>query len=548
MQKANKKLRRAFWVAGFNISFVFMFGTSQAFASTTISIANEAQLVSIGTSSDSLGGVYVLTESFSVTPTSNDTYISGEFTGTIDGDGFTISGLNKPLFNQLGVGSLIKDLNLDAVTVSGRGILANRADGTIENVHVTGNVNDPGGPDGTGGLVGTSEANISGSSATGNVTGENDVGGLVGSSSGSISSSWYLGDVRGEGSVGGLVGSSTGNISESFAGGSVLGIYSYTGGLVGISQGAISNSYASGDVTGSDYVGGLVGLQTYNNIFTSYASGDVNGSDYVGGLVGYYFSGGWNSISITYASGDVTGSGLNVGGLLGFGSGRWAWIDFSNFSGTVINGEGSGSDSYVTYVAPLSNTGLLDILNAGSDDPIFAAASNINSGRPYLLSNPPPSREVVIEEVAPRIGFTTLVTQALDVLKRPVGFTVANSSTNKLELALNDQVKDDKSAPITGAKLLTYQSLTTSLSVGGLLQLEINFEANKSLQVWVKSEDDQFVLLGDITFDKDGNAVLPGIEFKKSGSYEFIFVNSDKKGLTQPELVNKVSGLTVYVN
>ena len=162
---------------------------------------------------------------------------------------------------------------------------------------------------------------------------------------------------------------------------------------------------------------------------------------------------------------------------------------------------------------------------------------------------------MVIEEVAPRIGFvaprigfTTLVTQALDVLKRPVGFTVANFSTNKLELALNDQVKDDKSAPITGAKLLTYQSLTTSLSVGGLLQLEINFEANKSLQMWVKSEDDQFLLLGDITFDKDGNAVLPGIEFKKSGSYEFIFVNSDIKGLTQPELVNKVSGLTVYVN
>ena len=549
MQKANKKLRRSFWVAGFNISFVFMFGTSQAFASATISIANEAQLVSIGTSLDSLAGVYVLTESFSVTPTSNDTYISGEFTGTIDGDGFTISGLNKPLFNHLGVGSLIKDLNLDAVTVSGRGMLANRANGRIENVHVTGDVTDPGGPDGTGGLVGTSEANISGSSATGNVTGENDVGGLVGSSSGSISSSWYLGDVRGEGSVGGLVGSSTGDISGSFAGGSVLGTNSNTGGLVGISQGAISNSYASGDVTGSDYVGGLVGSQTYNNIFTSYASGDVTGSDSnVGGLVGSYVGSRSHFISITYASGDVTGSGSNVGGLLGFASGWGEFIDFSNFSGTVINGEGSGSDSYVTYVAPLSNTGLLDILNAGSDDPIFAAASNINSGRPYLLSNPPPSREVVIEEVAPRIGFTTLVTQALDVLKRPVGFTVANSSTNKIELALNDQVKDDKSAPITGAKLLTYQSLTTSLSVGGLLQLEINFEANKSLQMWVKSEDDQFLLLGDITFDKDGNAVLPGIEFKKSGSYEFIFVNSDIKGLNQPELVNKVSGLTVYVN
>jgi M26 IgA1-specific Metallo-endopeptidase N-terminal region/The GLUG motif len=544
MQKVNKKLRRAFWVTGFNISFVFMFGTSQAFASTTIPIANEAQLVSIGTPSGPLDGVYVLTESFSVTPTSNDTYISGEFTGTIDGDGFTIFGLNKPLFNHLGVGSLIKDLNLDAVTVSGRGMLANRADGTIENVHVTGNVTGSGGPEGTGGLVGTvgsSEASISGSSATGNVTGDYDVGGLVGSSFGSISSSWYLGDVRGEGSVGGLAGSSSGSISGSFAGGSVLGIDSYTGGLVGISDGAISNSYASGDVTGRDFVGGLVGIQQNNNIINSYASGDVTGRDFVGGLVGAYVGRPfWDSISNTYASGDVTGSD-SVGGSVGVVYGP---MDPSFFSGKV-NGMDSDSDS---YVAPFSNTGLLGILNAGSDDPIFFVASNINSGRPYLLSNPPPSREMVIEEVAPRIGLTTLVTQALDVLKKPVGFTVANSSTNKLELALNDQVKDDKSGEIIGAKLLIGQTLTTFLSIDNLLQLEINFEANKSLQMWVKSEDDQFVLLGDITFDKDGNAVLPGIEFKKSGSYEFIFVNSDKKGLTQPELVNKVSVLTVYVN
>jgi ribosomal protein L27 len=116
------------------------------------------------------------------------------------------------------------------------------------------------------------------------------------------------------------------------------------------------------------------------------------------------------------------------------------------------------------------------------------------------------------------------------------------------DLALFDQVKGDSSAQIIGAKLFSYQSLSTSLSAGNLLQLEINYEANKSMQVWVKSSDDQYVLIGNITFDKDGNAVLPGIEFKKSGQYELIFVNSDKNDLNQPELVNKVSGLTVYVN
>jgi hypothetical protein len=119
---------------------------------------------------------------------------------------------------------------------------------------------------------------------------------------------------------------------------------------------------------------------------------------------------------------------------------------------------------------------------------------------------------------------------------------------SKLDLALFNQVKGELSAPIIGAKLFSNQSLTTSLSVSTLLQLEINFEANKSLEIWVKISDGQYVLVGDVTFDKDGNAVLPGIEFKKSGQYELIFVNSDKRELTQPELVNKVSGLTVYVN
>jgi len=199
-------------------------------------------------------------------------------------------------------------------------------------------------------------------------------------------------------------------------------------------------------------------------------------------------------------------------------------------------------------VPPLSPNGLLEILNTGSVSPIFALNANINSGLPYLISNPPPSEDNGDEQVSPRFNFSLLSTQVLDSLKKSVGFTAAKSDLSKLDLALLDQVKSDKSAQIIGGKLFSYQSPLTSLSVGSLLQLEINFEANKSLQMWVKSSDDQYVLVGDITFDKDGNAVLPGIEFKKSGQYELIFVNSDKKDLTQPELMNKVIGLTVYVN
>jgi hypothetical protein len=244
------------------------------------------------------------------------------------------------------------------------------------------------------------------------------------------------------------------------------------------------------------------------------------------------------TITNSYATGAVTGDD-DIGGLVGENGGE---IDEDSYATGAVNYAESG-------VPPLSPNQLLEILNTGSENsPIFALASNLNSGRPYLISNPPLADEDEVLADAPRYDFSFLSTQVLDVLKKSVGFKAAKSDLSKLYLALLDQVKGDKSAPIIGAKLFSYQSLTTSLSVGGILQLDINFEANKSLQMWVKSSDDQYVLLGDITFDKDGNAVLPGIEFKKSGQYEFIFVNSDKKDLTQPELMNKVIGLTVYVN
>ena len=189
---------------------------------------------------------------------------------------------------------------------------------------------------------------------------------------------------------------------------------------------------------------------------------------------------------------------------------------------------------------------MLQVINTGLED-TFAYDNCINSGIPYLvpLVN---SYSNGCEDLTSRIISSYLPTQILDSLRKSVGFAAAKSDLSKLDIALLDQVKSNSSAPIIGASLYSYQSLTTSLSVGSLLQLEINSAANTSLQMWVKSSDGQYVLVGDVTFDKDGNAVLPGIEFKKSGQYELIFVNSDKKDLTQPELINKVIGLTVYVN
>jgi hypothetical protein len=445
---------------------------------------------------------------------------------------------------------------------------------------------------------------IESSYATGDVTqiaSGNDgggVGGLVGSLySGTILNSYSTGDVRGETTVGGLVGrvyeygenqagltyndlpytNYKGLIENSYATSTInLGYNGANrlGGLVGIfSGGKIVNSYATAGglginaSSGCDHIGGLVGdgaggSGIIQDSFAFIEGGLSAGCGQVGGLAGS-FSG---SITDSFAFiGGVVSGGNQVGGLVGVFYGDQALItgsyssvgglqaaDGNTLIGTLIGDyNGNGTSINFTEVIPLrSLPSIVSVVNTDYETEPFAVSSCFNSGLPYLtaLTNSYSNTCSVDEEVSSRNNFSYLPTQALDGLSKSVGFMVAKSDLSKLDLALLNQVEGDKSAQITGAKLFSYQSLLTYLSAGSLLQLEINFESNKLLQMWVKSSDDQYVLLGDISFDNDGKAVLPGIEFKKSGSYELIFVNSEKKDLTQPELVNKVGGLTVYVN
>jgi hypothetical protein len=449
---------------------------------------------------------------------------------------------------------------------------------------------------------------IESSYATGDVTqigsGSNGggVGGLVGRLySGTVLNSYATGNVLGETTVGGLVGRVQQygqNYGLTFEGADYLNYYgliknSYAtgtinygntsanrlGGLVGILNGGkIVNSYATaggfGIYGGCDHIGGLVGDGSGFNgegasgiIEDSFAH--INGTlsadcGQVGGLAGSMGAGSTITDSFAYVSGSITG-GNQVGGLVGVFSGNLADIDdsyasFGNLQASegslligTLTGDNSGvyvnfTDDQIITLPPLPS--ILSVVNTNDETEPFAVSSCFNSGLPYLtaLTNSYSNTCSVDVEVSARVKSSYLLTQVLDSLSKSVGFAVAKSGLSRFDLAFIDQVKGDKSAQIIGSKLFSYQSLSTSLSAGNLLQLEINYEANKSLQIWVKSSEGQYVLVGDLTFDKDGKAVLPGIEFKKSGQYEFIFVNSDKKDLTQPELVNKVSGLTVYVN
>ena len=212
-----------------------------------------------------------------------------------------------------------------------------------------------------GGLVGQNlEATISNSHARGDVTGgrvANSVGGLVGFNydelawttaalpRNAISGSTASGTVTGGGRVGGLVGSNNGPISDSAAlNPSVTGEY-HVGGLVGYNwdsqadgSNAISGSTAHGAVTGGTQAGGLVGLNNGPISDSAALNPSVSGSSDVGGLVGRNNDAqadGSNAISGSTAHGAVTATGTFAGGLVGWNNGP--------ISGSVATGSVTGT-------------------------------------------------------------------------------------------------------------------------------------------------------------------------------------------------------------
>lgn len=221
---------------------------------------------------------------------------NNRFTGTLNGNGFIITGLyiNRPSTLYIGLFGYTSNCVIKNVA--------------LENAQVNGE-------ECVGSLVGESVGgSIANSYATGSVSGGQYTGGLVGFYDGTISNSYTTCSVNGDGDeVGGLAGRNHySSISNSYASGSVSGD-DETGALVGHNSGTISNSYATGSVSGGSGVGGLVGYNSGSSatISNSYTTGSVSGDEDVGGLVGFNPSG---SISKSYWDTETSGQSTSAGG------------------------------------------------------------------------------------------------------------------------------------------------------------------------------------------------------------------------------------------
>ena len=221
------------------------------------------------------------------------------YTGTFDGQGYTISGLyfNNPtssyvgLFGSIGANGKISNVGvLDSYfqfSALGGGVCGVNY-GTVRDCRNTGSVRGFGS---IGGVCGLNEKGgiIENSFNEGTVSGTGDnaqqVGGVSGYNNGTIKSCYNTASVSGKESVGGVCGfNSVGTTTNCFNEGTVSG-QTFVGGVCGNGYGvATTNCFNEGTVSGQSYVGGVCGYGNGGTITNCYylsdtAKGGIKGND-----------------------------------------------------------------------------------------------------------------------------------------------------------------------------------------------------------------------------------------------------------------------------
>jgi len=306
---------------------------------------------------------------------------SSRFTGSYDGDGYTIDSLTidrgnsyQGFFGYVYNGTL-KNIGLTNVDIECSGysgaLVGDASSSTIDNCYSNGSV--VGTQHSLGGLIGYNySSSVENSYSTGNVTGSNGYsGGLIGyNDNGSVENSYSTGNVTGAGKSGGLIGYNYfSSVENSYSTGNVTGSDANSGGLIGYNYfSSVENSYSTGNVIGTDNVGGFIGCNYKGSAKSSYSTGNVTGSgSHVGGLVGLNEN--EATVENCYALGSISGD-WDVGGIVGYNGNSTVQYSYfaGNISGNYELGNIVGGNYAGTVTASVFNADSSSLKAVGFDD------------------------------------------------------------------------------------------------------------------------------------------------------------------------------------
>ncbi len=383
---------------------------------------------------DILGYNFALKDNIDATALSGYEAIGGNdgFSGTFDGRGFRIIGLNASATDKNSASSgifstlsgTVKDLRVYASKFFGgenAGVIAAEVagNGKITGVTTFGNRVEAAN---AGGIAGTNAGTITSSAASDSVitnggtaggiagtntgtigaeegtfvtaesavtSGDNDataIGGVVGKNenSGKVYLANSLGVTNGEGvdNVGGIAGVNSGTMYSLYNESVVTGKHN-VGGVAGTNSGEIENAVNTTGITATgDYAGGLAGVNS-GTIDSGRNTGTINGKDYVGGMVGENEKGGMLENLSNAVTAAIFGS-ANVGGIAGTNSGTITSDNNLVNEGTVYGNQYVGGIAGVNeqdgVIENVTSETLVLKTSGGDDAKYFGGIAGQNAG------------------------------------------------------------------------------------------------------------------------------------------------------------------------
>lgn len=326
------------------------------------------------------------------------------FTGTFDGDGHTIVGLQAKggIFGKLGSGAVVKNINIASSVFTGintgdsvGAVAAENNGGSISGISSYGNtIKGSGGV--IGGLVGKNYGAISNSADQSTViAGANTVAGGIAGINGTDAGNFLIGTLEnvqsnsavttgslGAGeyasNLGGIVGKNEmllnkyniNNVSAHGVTGKT-GNTKTSGGIVGTNEGRISNAYNESIIHGSGNIGGVAGhnvthasnskLAELNDVANAVEIIGDAGSQNVGGLVGMQDHATTNQGRNT---GAITGC-TNVGGMVGYNTADSYLKNLENSPQATITGITNVGGIAGVNEGEISADNQLNLVNSG---------------------------------------------------------------------------------------------------------------------------------------------------------------------------------------
>jgi hypothetical protein len=280
------------------------------------------------------------------------------------------------------------------------------------------------------------------------------------------------------------------------------------GGLAGSLSGSgtqILNSYA--EINGS--ICGFIGID-----------GCVASGTYAGGLVGNAP----NFVTITNSFARVTGE---IYGDSFFGS----QIGFYDFDG---DGFGVTVDQTEIPNPFPALPSLFTAISTNTNPSPFAVNECLNDGSPYLVAlisayvsscagggdsgeNGPTRRDRFEREFR-----EVLETRTPEKIEKFAGFKNGTPLPKDAVIAFLDLTEKIEVAKVKAVEIAATAKVRVNTKADEVLQISLKSESKEPVELWVKSPDGSWLLAGVITFNKDGKAILPPLQFKNVGDYTLV--------------------------